>query len=439
MKKADASPTKDFFVRMITKDISLEDCLLDLIDNCLDGARRALSKRPDSGQAEDRYDGFHTSLTITSEEFKIEDNCGGISIDNAIDYAFHFGRRPDAPTEGDFSIGLYGIGMKRAILKMGREIRIHSSTEEEAFLCTIPVDEWLKNNDWEFDMDDAERLGRPGTAILIKNLYGGVAEEFEDATFVNGLARIVGRDYARFIEKGFKIYINDTEIKNRQYAVKSDEHFHPYRHTYDDHGVEVDILAGMAASPPDSNDPSEDKETEYYGWFVFCNDRVVLAADKTDRTVWGDEGFPRWHPQYNGFMGMVLFRGSDPNLLPWTTTKREVDESSPLYRRAVKKMKDATQPWTVYTNQRKFDLDEAKKKESAAQSVPVFSIRRDSAFKVPRASSKPQVRMANISYQKPLSQVEQAARTLGNRDMSYKSVGERTFDYFIEHEAGGED
>ena len=37
-KNADAMPTKDFFVRMITRDISLEDCILDLIDNCLDGA-----------------------------------------------------------------------------------------------------------------------------------------------------------------------------------------------------------------------------------------------------------------------------------------------------------------------------------------------------------------------------------------------------------------
>ena len=40
IKKANAHPTKDFFVKMITKDIALEDCLLDLIDNCIDGARR---------------------------------------------------------------------------------------------------------------------------------------------------------------------------------------------------------------------------------------------------------------------------------------------------------------------------------------------------------------------------------------------------------------
>jgi hypothetical protein len=36
--KVDANPTKAFFVRMITRDISLEDCILDLIDNSVDGA-----------------------------------------------------------------------------------------------------------------------------------------------------------------------------------------------------------------------------------------------------------------------------------------------------------------------------------------------------------------------------------------------------------------
>ena len=34
---ANAFPRKSFFVQMFTKDISLEDCVLDLIDNSIDG------------------------------------------------------------------------------------------------------------------------------------------------------------------------------------------------------------------------------------------------------------------------------------------------------------------------------------------------------------------------------------------------------------------
>jgi hypothetical protein len=38
--QAQASPTKQFFVSMLTRDISLADAILDLLDNCLDGAMR---------------------------------------------------------------------------------------------------------------------------------------------------------------------------------------------------------------------------------------------------------------------------------------------------------------------------------------------------------------------------------------------------------------
>ena len=331
-KKADAMPTKDFFVRMITKDISLEDCLLDLVDNCLDGARRTIVAKGNVGNNLESYEGFHTELHIGAEEFRIKDNCGGISIDDAIDYAFHFGRRPDAPAEQGFSIGLYGIGMKRAILKIGRIIEIHSSTNAEAFSCNIDVDSWLMHNAWEFDMDDAERIETTGTVIRIQKLHKGIADEFADTHFLNRLARTVARDYSRFIEKGFRILINGENVEGHRYSVRAGEDFQPFRKSYEDEdGVLVDIRAGMAAPPPDNNEPTDRAETGYDGWFVYCNDRVVLAANKTDRTVWGDEGFTRWHPQYNGFMGTVFFHGDDANRLPWTTTKRDVDESLPLY------------------------------------------------------------------------------------------------------------
>jgi len=190
----------------------------------------------------------------------------------------------------------------------------------------------------------------------------------------------------------------------------------------------------VASPPPDDLEPSERSETGYYGWFVLCNDRVVLPANRTERTVWGDEGFPRWHYQYNGFMGMVLFHTSDPNLLPWTTTKRDVDESSPLYRRAVNKMKKATRPWIEYTNQRKADLEEARVKEKSAGSVPFFQVEQSPVLKVPVTPDKPKIKMANILYRKPLSEVNMVRKALGRGNMTYRTVGEKTFDYYVENE-----
>ena len=45
----DASPVKRFFVEMLTRDIQIEDAILDLLDNCVDGILRSnLQSRDDS-------------------------------------------------------------------------------------------------------------------------------------------------------------------------------------------------------------------------------------------------------------------------------------------------------------------------------------------------------------------------------------------------------
>src|SRR5690606_29593413 len=99
--KARASVAKEFFVYMITKDIQLEDCILDLIDNSIDGARRVLQRSSKDGQKADSppdqnasLSDFKVALNLSSDRFVIEDNCGGITLADAKDYAFHFGRRP---------------------------------------------------------------------------------------------------------------------------------------------------------------------------------------------------------------------------------------------------------------------------------------------------------------------------------------------------------
>lgn len=435
---ADASPTKEFFVDMLTRDISVEDCILDLVDNCLDGARRKSHAGPrTSGEnSGPRYGGGYAKLTISSDRFEIRDNCGGISIQKAKEYAFHFGR-PRGPSPHDDSlIGLYGIGMKRAILKLGRNIDIHSSTSDEAFRCPIDVDSWVSHDEWKFELLAADTIDGTGTTITVTNLREGISEAFADETFVDQLRRTLARDYSRFIQHGFLIKLNGTEVVGKNYEVRESEEFKPFRTRYTDDptGVRVEIVAGMGSVPPEEAEPEEDRtDVSEFGWFVLCNDRVVLAADKTSRTVWGDEGFTRWHPQYNGFVGLVLFESDDPKLLPWTTTKREVDPDSPLFRRTVAKMKDATRPWTTYTTRRKADLERAKQAERMTRPVAAFSIAENPQFTLPEGET-PAVQMATIRYRKPRTDVMKVAEALGDSRLSGKSVGEKTFEYFVDNE-----
>lgn len=444
--KAHAAPTKDFFVRMITKDISIEDCILDLIDNCLDGARKAKhAANPNHTVAS--YDGFRASVKFNGQGFTITDNCGGISISEAIDYAFHFGRRSNAPAEGDYSIGLYGIGMKRAMFKIGNSIEIYSSTDSEAFRTIIDVPEWLKREpipvpgrapyeDWDFDMADAAIASEPGTRIDINQLHLPIATQFSNPAFENTLRRIVARDYAQFLSKGFEITINAERVLGFPFTVRQGTEFKPIRIKYmDETGVEVEIIAGMAGAPPDDLQPTERRpETDYFGWSVICNDRVVVASNKGDQTVWGNGDFQSWHYQYNGFIGVVSFSAKDPNLLPWRTTKRDVDTSNTTYRRAVEKMKDATRSWIKYTNDRKVDMVAAKEREASAAGIPLFSVQPNPTLVVPRVVAA-QIFFSSIQYSKPTSEIAEVKRKLGNPSMPNSKVGEHTFDYYVKHES----
>lgn len=193
----------------------------------------------------------------------------------------------------------------------------------------------------------------------------------------------------------------------------------------------------MAGPPPDDLQPTERRsESDYYGWFVICNDRVIVAADKTDQTVWGDDDFPSWHYQYNGFIGVVSFHSKDPGLLPWRTTKRDVDRSNAAYRRAIEKMKEATRSWLKYTNDRKADLDDAKKREATAVAIPLFLVANSPRLEVPQiANISQRVAYSYIQYQKPVSEISRAKKLLGNPSMSNARVGEKTFEYFLKNES----
>ena len=436
--KAHATPTKDFFVRMITKDISLEDCILDLIDNCLDGARKI--KHAQSSHAHiDDYSGFHAKISFDKEFFEIVDNCGGITIEEAENYAFHFGPRPRNHVD-DYSIGLYGIGMKRAIFKMGDIIDIYSSTPNGAFKTKIDVNQWLpKLDEWDFDLEDnVPLIPGTGTKINVTNLRPEVSAQFTNPKFANSLARMIGRDYAQFLAKGFEIFLNEKNIEGYSFTVRESSDFKPIRLQYtDESGVEVEIIAGMGGAPPDDLQPDERRsETDYYGWYVLCNDRVVVAADKTSQTVWGDSGFPSWHFQYYGFIGVVSFHSKDPNLLPWRTTKRDVDSRNGIYRRAIEKMKKATRAWIDYTNDRKSDIEDAKKHEATAFPKPLFTVPPNPVLVVPKISKNPdQISYASIQYQKPSSEITKAKKLLGNVRMSNAKLGEKTFEYFLKNES----
>lgn len=175
----DANPTKEFFITMLTKDIELSDAILDLVDNCLDGALRLRSKR--------NFKGLWIRIEANPDGFKISDNCGGISIELAQKYAFRFGR-PEGMTTILHSVGQFGVGMKRALFKLGSKFVIESKTQATSFTLDVDVNQWKRKPEWTFNFKQAQDgLNLPeeerGTTIRVAPLHESAKEDFRLVEF----------------------------------------------------------------------------------------------------------------------------------------------------------------------------------------------------------------------------------------------------------------
>lgn len=447
-RAVDGSPTKAFFVRMITRDITLEDCILDLIDNSIDGAWQLAGGMPADLSAQADLSNYKIDVLASEDTFSITDNCGGIASNEAKEHAFTFGRNNDEYE--DYSIGVYGIGMKRAVFKIGRQIEVtstHLSDDGniEAFVVPIDVAEWIGRpdpKDWNFGLYATDPLPERGVRIVIDDLTPRTRDSFGSPTFIQNLRRMIARDYTLHLRHGIVITLNGQAIRGWPIELKTGSDIEPVRLTYDDSNLEgevrVEIVAGMAAPPPDDIDPEDVGEDDRFGWYVACNGRIVLAADKGEASGWGTDQWPSWHGQYNGFIGLIVFTSEKAAALPLTTTKRSVDLSSEIFRRARPRMRQVSRDWIDYTNTRKQAREEAGKREQTAASVPIQSVAKRQALQLPTlrpvAKKEPE---ASISYRVPLVKFTALARALGDINMKRGELGKATFDYVYKYEVDG--
>lgn len=384
--KAQGSPTKEFFVEMLTRDIELNDAILDLLDNCLDGVVRQVSNKAKTSNC---YEGFFSHICIKKDSFVIEDNCGGIPRDVAEKYAFRMGRSSAKEDEELPTVGIYGIGMKRAIFKIGKSATVLTRNNNALYEVRIP-ENWVNDEDeWDFPMEDVEdnnMLVNGGTKIDISDIYSGIAEVWKNEDkldkFVNELIKSIQQSYSFIIQKGFQIEINGQcveplpiELLLDDVGSNSRNSIKPYLYQQQFDDVYVKLAIGFYAPPPSPEDIDDENElrrsSSDAGWTIVCNDRVVLYNDKTHLTGWGEAGVPHYHTQFIGIRGIVVFESNNPKDLPMTTTKRGIDTSSNIYAAVKEKMRRGLKMFTDYTNWWKGRNDSEREYSNAAKSVSV--------------------------------------------------------------------
>lgn len=357
-----AAPAKKFFVEMLTRDIELTDAILDLLDNCLDGATRTIDGEKINDE-KNKYSGYYANVNMNENEFTIEDNCGGISEDIAFDQAFRLGNANFGDDRNIPTIGVYGIGMKRAIFKMGRSSKVLTKTSKSQYIVSI-TPEWLNDDeDWLLPINNEEtNLKNNGTKIIINDLREGISRLLNDEkTFQSNLMNVISHHFAIIINKGFSIRLNGKDIKPSltslmfdEDSFKSNKGITPYLYQNEKNGVKIELAVGFyreLTSEEEDNSYLESKNSsEKAGWTIICNDRVVVYADKTRLTGWGESSVPSYHSQFIGIAGVVKFTSNDASLLPVTTTKRGIDGNSDIYLAVKDYMREGLKTFTSFTN-----------------------------------------------------------------------------------------
>lgn len=140
----DAVPSKRLFLSIIA-DYDLNKSICELVDNGFDVWTRTGRAKPIS---------INVQLNIEQSSITVEDNAGGLRKDE-LRYIVGPGQSGSSAT--DQTIGIFGVGTKRAVVALAQEIKIRTRHEEEKTHQVEFDDTWLHDDDWElplFSVDD---------------------------------------------------------------------------------------------------------------------------------------------------------------------------------------------------------------------------------------------------------------------------------------------
>ena len=177
------------------------------------------------------FEDYETCLELSRDQFVVFDNCGGIPVSTARDYAFKFGRLPTAKgTKGEF--GRFGVGMKRALFKLGRWFSVGSTAPTSSFDLEVDVGEWEKESKWQFHFTHfTENESYPetdwGTTITVEQLYDSIAEEFASETFHADLRAHLASRLRQPLADGYRISVNGVPLSSDPVELLDDPRLAP--------------------------------------------------------------------------------------------------------------------------------------------------------------------------------------------------------------------
>lgn len=307
----DAIPSKRLF-KSIIADYGLNHSICELIDNALD----IWIKKGKSSPLEINID-----FEMNQQTISVSDNAGGVKK-SELHLIVGPGQTSNLP-DGE-TIGIFGVGTKRAVVALAQDIKITTRYETNKTYRLEFDESWLMNEDWNLPLYEIDDITEGTTIVELQKLRFQLTDEA-----LTHLKQHLRATYARFLHNN-KVIINlDKEsiqpLNFENWAYPPD--YSPHKYITDlksgDGGtLQVEIIAGLTReSSPAGGE---------YGVYFYCNDRLIARALKNYDVGFatGLAGLP--HPSVSLVRVIVSLNG-DAQLMPWNSSKSGINSNHNMF------------------------------------------------------------------------------------------------------------
>jgi|GEM_PF-2717137 len=348
----DLAPSKETY-RSLQSDVSPIAAVKELVDNALDNWR---SEEHDSGSVT-----IDISIDEVNDQIRVRDDSGGVAEDN-IENLFALGE--SSVNDVSQPIGAYGMGAKKAIVRLGNQATIKSRVKGSEAGYGFSVDEeWLNSDGWLVDSQTFRDVSEGETIIEIEDLelnFGGDENQDESQynnlrSFTEALITDLGETYERFLsgevgpaDKSVSITVNGESVK----AIGGFNCSHtPYDGHHPRHFKNIEIEVAGRSEPVYMDLKAgilEEGGREQAGTDVYIQNRKVISRNTEEEGGWTPNYLGNYQPARGRARFQIrIYTDGRTDTLPWDTQKRSIDPYDEIMRKAFNFLKRAGKKFAV--------------------------------------------------------------------------------------------
>lgn len=310
--KLDGTPHKRFILSIVS-DYDLNRSICELIDNATD----IWLKNGKKSNLKISIDFDQNQKTIS-----ILDNSGGVQQK---DLSFLISPGASTNTTEDNTIGIFGVGTKRAVIALSQDIKITSRYKKNKTFRIEFDENWLQDEDWTLPYFEVDNISEGSTLVELQKLRVSI-----DNTEIDKLKDCISSTYAKFLsDKNFEIKVDSDSILPKLF----DDWAYPQNYEPRNYKGNINLTSGrkvlveVIAGLTKESSPASGE----YGVYFYCNDRLIARALKTIDVgfIKGIAGQP--HPSLSISRILVSLKGSSVDM-PWNSSKSDINTNHIVFK-----------------------------------------------------------------------------------------------------------